>query len=121
VSNAARDWQEPGTELAPTDPRLRGYLRANLERERTRRPGLRDYDAELERLDQAAAIYAPPGSPWTAPTPEEADRRWRALTDEAARVRRGLAAGRTPTDLGLRPAGEAVRRLLAERSDAGDK
>ncbi len=116
--SAAPDWQHQGG-LAPTDPRLREYVRANLERERERRPGLRDYDADLERLEHTAAIYASPGLPWTAPTPEEADRRWQALAEEAARIRRGLAAGRTPEELGLRPAGEAAQRILDARQRAG--
>ena len=72
-----------------------------------------------ERAQAAAEVHASPESPWTADSAQEADRRWAAMQAESERVRRGLAEGRTPEELGLRSAGEAVAELLQRRAAAG--
>ena len=72
-----------------------------------------------ERAQAAAEVHASPESPWTADSPEESDRRWAAMRAESERVRRGLAEGKTPEELGLTSVGDAVADLLRRRAAAG--
>jgi len=119
MSQAAQDGSDDKAQLAPTDPRLRDLVIAELRRHQAQAatPELGAHYARLaERAQHAAEVHASPASPWTAATAEEADQRWEAMLAESQRVRLGLEEGRTPEELGLRSAGEAVAELLRRRT-----
>jgi len=119
MSQAAHDRPEDETQLGPADPRLRHRVIAELRRRQAQAmtPELAAHYAQLAtRAEQAAEVHASPASPWTAATVEEADQRWEGMLAESQRVRRGLAEGRTPEELGLRSAGQAVAELLRRRT-----
>jgi hypothetical protein len=113
---------EAGLRPAPTDSRQRDRVVAELRRrqELAATPELAASWARLaDRAQHAAEVWASPESPWIADGPEEADRRWAAMRAESERVRRGLAEGLLPEELGLRSMGEAVAELLQRRTAAG--
>jgi hypothetical protein len=119
MSQAAQDGSNDKAQLAPTDPRLRDLVIAELRRRQAQAatPELGAHYARLaERAQHAAEVHASPASPWTAATADEANQRWEAMLAESRRVRRGLEEGMTPEELGLRSAGEAVAELLRRRT-----
>jgi hypothetical protein len=119
MSQAAHDSPRDKAEPAPTDTRLSDRVIAELRRRQAQAatPELAAHYARLaDRAQHAVEVHASPASPWTAATAEEADQRWEAMLAESQRVRRGLVEGRTPEELGLRSAGEAVAQLLRHRT-----
>jgi hypothetical protein len=119
MSPPAHDRPEEEKPLGPADPRLRDRVLAELRRRQAQAttPELAAHYARLAtRAERATEVHASPASPWTAATAEEADQRWEAMLAESQRVRRGLAEGRTPEELGLRSAGKAVAQLLRRRT-----
>jgi hypothetical protein len=113
---------EEGLRPAPTDARQRDRVVAELRRrqELAATPELAAHWARLaDRAQTAVEVHASPESPWTADSPQEAERRWAAMRAESERVHHGLAAGLLPEQLGLRTMGEAVAELLQRRTATG--
>jgi hypothetical protein len=106
MSAATQEWRGE-----PERPDIE-QVRVNLEREHDRHPGA---DAALAALGQGGTVQLSPGHPLAATSSEDAERRWADLNAKRARFQAVLQAGRSPEELGMRPAGEATRRILAER------
>jgi hypothetical protein len=119
MNQASHDRPRDASRPEPTDPQLRDRVVAELRRRQAQAatPELAAHYARLaERAQHAVEVHASPASPWTAPNAEEADLRREEMVAESQRVRRGLAEGKTPEELGLRSAGEAVAQLLRRRT-----
>lgn len=104
---------------APTDPALRERVLANAAHlhDAADDLGMTPEFAELCRMvidttRDAVEIHASPDSPWTAPTPDAARRRWTALVEESARFRAGLERGQTPEQLGARTLGQGIAEVI---------